>query len=77
MRLLIEIAGKEYTSVLHVVDTVKPVVTAKDVQVCTNETVEPEDLMKKRGCDGDEGGVRWKPGFYKARRTDSRADRDG
>lgn len=28
--VVIEIAGKEYTSVLHVVDTVKPVVTAKD-----------------------------------------------
>lgn len=45
--VVIEIAGKEYTSVLHVVDTVKPVVTAKDVQVCTNETVEPEDLIEK------------------------------
>lgn len=45
--VVIEVAGKEYTSVLHVVDTVKPKVTAKDVQVCTRETVEPEDLIEQ------------------------------
>lgn len=45
--VVIEIDGKEYTSVLHVVDTVKPEVTAADVLVCTGEKVEPEDLLEE------------------------------
>lgn len=45
--VVIEVSGKEYTSVLHVVDTVKPEVTTKDIQICTTGTVKPEDLIEK------------------------------
>lgn len=44
--VVIEINDKRYTSVLHVKDTVKPVVTTKEATIFTTETVEPEDLIE-------------------------------
>ena len=44
--VVIEISGKEYTSLLRVVDTVKPKVTTKNITVFTGDTVAPEDLIE-------------------------------
>lgn len=44
--VVIEISGKEYNSVLRVVDTTKPQVTTKNVTIFTTGTVEPEDLIE-------------------------------
>lgn len=44
--VVIEMSGKSYTCTLHVVDTVKPVVTTKNVKVFTTGTVEPESLIE-------------------------------
>ena len=45
--VVIEISGKKYTSILHVIDTVKPVVTPKTAQVYIKGTIGPEDLIEK------------------------------
>ena len=44
--VVIEISGKKYTSVLHVVDTVKPVVQTKDATVFLGESAVPEDFIE-------------------------------
>lgn len=43
--VVIEVSGKEYTSVLHVVDTVSPVVETKDVTLFLGGTAEPQDFI--------------------------------
>lgn len=43
--VVIEVSGKKYTSVLHVVDTVKTVVEVTSAQVYTTGAVEPMDLI--------------------------------
>ncbi len=45
-KVVIQVSGKEYTATLHVVDTVKPVVTTKNGKVFTTGTVKPEDLIE-------------------------------
>lgn len=45
--VVIEVSGKKYTSILHVVDTIKPAVTSKEAQIAANGTIEPEDLIEK------------------------------
>lgn len=44
--VVIQVSGKTYNCTLHVVDTVKPVVTVKSVKVFTTGTVEPESLIE-------------------------------
>lgn len=39
------ISGNRYTSVLHVVDTVAPVVEVREAEIYTDETLEPMDLI--------------------------------
>lgn len=41
------IAGKEYTSILHVADTTAPIVERKDVQVFKDDTLQPTDFIEK------------------------------
>ena len=41
----INIAGKEYISVLHIVDTVAPVVEVREAEIYTDETLETSDLV--------------------------------
>ena len=45
--IVITISGKEYTSVLHVVDTTAPVVVAKEVQVFKDKALQPIDFIEK------------------------------
>ena len=44
--VVIQVSGKNYTCTLHVVDTVKPVVTVKSGKVFTTDTLEPESLIE-------------------------------
>lgn len=41
----INIAGREYISVLHIVDTVAPVVEVREAEIYTDETLEISDLI--------------------------------
>ena len=45
--ILITISGREYTSILHVVDTTAPVVVVKEVQVFKDNALEPMDFIEK------------------------------
>lgn len=42
----ITISGKEYTSLLHVTDTIAPVVEAKEAQTFKDEVLEPDDFIE-------------------------------
>lgn len=39
------ISGNRYTSILHIVDTVAPVVTTREAEIYTDETLDPMDLI--------------------------------
>ena len=45
--IVITISGKDYTSILHVVDTTAPVVVEKEVQVFKDNALEPMDFIEK------------------------------
>lgn len=42
----IRISGREYTSVLHIVDTVAPAVEVRDAKIYNDETLSPYDLIE-------------------------------
>lgn len=44
--VVIRVSGKDYTSILHVVDTIEPVVIPKDAEVYAGMTVQPDDLAE-------------------------------